>query len=116
MGGSNVKAVTRVTFKPILHDIDDFRWRSNEAKASHAGHLPVEFTDRWIFSLHALQQPRADAAQLRRSELGYGHRTIDGISRQITKGLAEARQSNERIKQLLQLIVFRSGFGGRPCD
>src|SRR6185295_16849595 len=100
---------------PVLHGIGDFRGRSNQAEAAHAGNLLIELPDRRVLPFHAFEELRADAAQLCRPELVEWNGTIERIAGQIAEGLVEPCQSNERIEELLELVVFRPRLRGCPA-
>src|SRR5262245_62092837 len=116
VGGSNVEAIAGVILEPVLHDVGDVGRRSYETEATHARHFLVELPDRRVLPSHTLEQLRTDAAQLRRPELVEGNGTVEGVGRQVPKRLVEPRQTNERIEELLQLIVLCPCFSGGPAD
>src|SRR5262245_15545538 len=116
VGGSNVEAIAGVILEPVLHDIGDVSWRSYETEATHARHFLVELPDGRVLLSHTLEQLGADAAQLCRPELVERNGIVEGVGRQVPKRLVEPRQTNERIEQLLQLIVLCSCFSDGPAD
>src|SRR5262245_18240633 len=106
MGGRNIKAIAGIMREPILNDVGNVRGRSDHAKTSPTGNFTVKLRNGRVLTRHTLEELRADAAQLRRTELVDWNRAVEGIPGEVAEGVIETRQPNEWIKQLLELVKF----------
>src|SRR6185295_16439043 len=115
VGWRDIEAVAAVILEPLLHNVGNVWGCANQTEAAHAGDLLVELADCRVLPSHPRKQLCTDAAQFGGSELVERNRTIEGVAREVTEGLAEARQADEWIEQLLELLVLRASFLGRPA-
>src|SRR5262245_18537746 len=115
MGGRNIEAIAGIVREPILNDVGNFRGRSDHAETAPTGDFTVELANGRDMALHALEELRADAAQLRRTELVEWNRAVEGTPGEVAERVIETRQPNERIKRLLELVEFRLRLGSRAA-
>src|SRR5262249_11321166 len=80
MAGSDVEAVTSLTFEPILHNVDNVLRGPNQAETAHAGDLLIELANGRLLPPDPLPELLAEAADASWPQRVDRHRFVERIT------------------------------------